>query len=418
MERGMGKGVAGSGLHRRALLTAALAAPALTALPFGRARAEGAPVKIGVLCDMSGIYSDDTGPGLVAAVQIAVREMGGAVLGRPVVVVSADDENKPDTGTAIARRWFDEEGVGAIVCASASSITLAVAELARQRNRMLLVAGSLSADLTGKQCAPSTIQFGLDTFAGPKSVVAPTIKSGAKSWFIINVDYAFGQSLRVEATQMIDQAGGKLLGKATFPLGSPDYSSVLLQAQASRAQAVALACGGTDWSNLVKQAHEFGITASGQQLVTLTGGINEIMAVGGDVCKGMMASAPFYWDLNDGSRRFAAKFRDARNGHYPNWQQADGYSAAIHYLKCVAASGTDDGAKIAEAMRATPVKDSLIDGAPIRADGQVMRPTYLMRVKPETAPGRADIFELVSVLSAEESWRPADESACPLLRRT
>ena len=400
---------------RRAVLGAALAVPALG---LRHARAAGKPLKIGVLCDMSGIYADDTGPGLVAGVNVAVQEMGGVVGDRPIVVVAADDQNKPDVGSTIAARWMDQEDVSAIVCASASSITLSVSAMANQRNKVLLIAGSLSADLTGKRCTSTSFQFGLDTYAGPKSVIGPTIAQGKKTWFIINVDYAFGLSLRDEGSKMIAAAGGKVLGTTSFPLGSTDFGSQLLQAQASGAQAIAFACGGSDWSNLVKQAHEFGLGQSGVALVTLTGGINEIMAVGANLCTGMIASMPFYWDLDAGSRAFDAKFRPLHGGRYPNWQQSDGYSGALHYFKAVAAIGNDDGGKVANQMRATKVKDLLIDNAPIRADGQVMRPTYLMRIKPETAPGKADIMTLVSTLSAEDSWRPAAESECVLLRRT
>ncbi len=399
---------------RRALLGAGLALPALH---LRTAQAAGKPLKIGVLCDMSGIYADDTGPGLVAGVNVAVQEMKGVVGDRPITIVSADDQNKPDVGAGIAARWMDKEDVSAIVCASASSITLAVSGMAYERNKVLLVAGSLSADLTGKRCTPHTFQFGLDTYAGPKSVIGPTIAQGASTWFIINVDYAFGISLRDEGSKMIAAAGGKVLGSTSFPLGTTDFGSQLLQAQASGAKAIAVACGGNDWSNLLKQANEFGLMKSGANIVTMTGGINEIMAVGANLCEGMIASMPFYWDLDDGSRAFDARFRPLHGGRYPNWQQSDGYSGALHYFKAVAAAGTDDGGKVASQMRAMKVKDMLIDNAPIREDGQVMRPTYLMKVKPESKPGRADIFTLVSTLSAQDSWRPANESECPALRR-
>jgi branched-chain amino acid transport system substrate-binding protein len=289
--------------------------------------------------------------------------------------------------------------------------------MAYERNKVLLVAGSLSVDLTGKRCTPQTFQFGLDTYAGPKSVIGPTIAQGASTWFIINVDYAFGISLRDEGSRMIAADGAKVLGTTSFPLGTTDFGSQLLQAQASGAKAIAIACGGSDWSNLLKQAHEFGLAQSGVRLVTLTGGINEIMAVGANLCAGMIASMPFYWDLDEGSRAFDAKFRPLHGGRYPNWQQSDGYSGALHYFKAVAAAGTDDGAKVAAQMRAMKVKDMLVDNAPIREDGQVMRPTYLMKVKPESKPGKADIFTLLSTLSAQESWRPANESECPALRR-
>ena len=407
---------------RRGLLAGSAA---LLLGPGGRtARAQGgagggaAPVKIGVLCDMSGVYADDTGPGLVAAVRIAVAERGGSALGRPIVVLAADDQNKPDVGVGIARGWMDQEGVDAIVTASASSITLAVSDLARTRGKVVLVAGSLSADITGKQCSPTTFQFGLDTYAGPKSVVEPAVRNGLDTWHILYVDYAFGQALKTEAARLIAQAGGTLTGATAFPLNSADLSSALLAAKASGAKAIALACGGSDWSNLVKQAHEFGIGGSGQSLVSLVAGINEIMAVGAETCQGMLASMPFYWDLDEGSRAFAAKFRPLHKGVYPNWQQADGYDGALHWLKAVASAGTTEGARVAEAMHATAVDDLLIRNAAIRADGQVMRPTYLMRVKPETARGRADILEPIATFSPADSWRPAAESACPALRRS
>jgi branched-chain amino acid transport system substrate-binding protein len=229
---------------------------------------------------MSGIYADDTGPGPVAGVKVAVDQASGKVGERPIEIVYADDQNKPDVGTAIAGRWMSEQNVSAIVCASASSITLAVSDMVAERNKVLLVAGSLSADLTGKRCHPTTFQFGLDTYAGPVSVIGPSVQAGAKTWFIINVDYAFGQSLREEGTKLIAANGAKLLGATSFPLGTSDFASQILQARTSGAQAIALACGGTDWSNPVKQLHEFGITQDGQSLVTLTGGINEIEAVG------------------------------------------------------------------------------------------------------------------------------------------
>jgi branched-chain amino acid transport system substrate-binding protein len=405
-------------ISRRTMLGAGLALPSLGLLPMRPARAAGTPLRIGVLCDMSGIYADDTGPGLVAGVKVAVDQAGGKVGDRPIELVFADDQNKPDVGTAIAGRWMSEQNVSAIVCASASSITLAVSDMVAERNKVLLVCGSLSADLTGKRCHSTTFQFGLDTYAGPASVISPSVQAGAKTWFIINVDYAFGQSLRDEGAKLIAANGGKLLGATSFPLGTADFASQILQAKTSGAQAVALACGGTDWSNLVKQLHEFGITQGGQNLVTLTGGINEIQAIGAQYCTGMMLSTPFYWDLNDGSRDFAAKFRSYHKGRFPNWQQSDGYSGALHYFKAFAACGTDDGAKVADAMRAIPVDDLLIKDAPIRADGQVMRPTYLMKVKTESAPDRADIFSYISTLSAEQSWRPASESACPALRKS
>ena len=228
-------------------------------------------------------YADNTGPGLVLAAQMAVEDFGGQVLGRPVRVEFADDQNKPDVGLGIARRWLAEDGVQAIVGGSASSITLAVSDLARARGRILLIAASGSTDLTGKACTPVSFQFGFDTYALPKAVVEPAVRGGLKSWYILNVDYAFGHSLRRDAAALIEQAGGKVVGGTAFPLNTADFSSQLLQARSSRAQAVALATGGADWANLVKQAHEFGLARGGQTLVSLATGFNEVL---GRVCKG------------------------------------------------------------------------------------------------------------------------------------
>ena len=406
-------------LSRRSLLVAGGAlAPTLMAR---RSVAQGAdaPIKVGVLCDFSGLYADDTGPGLRLSVQFAVQDFGARVLGRPITVLFADDQNKPDVGTGIARRWLDEEGVQAIVCGSASSITLAVADLVRERNRVLLISGSLSADLTGKACKPTSFQFGFDTYASTRAVVLPAVAEGLKTWFVINVDYAYGHSLKQETQNFVTKAGATFVGNVAFPLNSSDLSSFLVQAQSSGAKAIGLACGGSDWTNLVKQAHEFGIERSGQTLIALASGFNEVAAAGLESAQGMMLSTPFYWDFNDATRAYAKRFMAEHKGVAPNWQQACGYSAMNHYLKAVQAAGTTDGAAVAKAMRAAKVQDFTVEDATIRADGQVMRPSYLAQVKkPKESRDRNDVFRIVSTISPENTWRPAAESACPLLRPT
>lgn len=401
-------------LSRRTLLASGGAV-----LAASSARAQtAAPLKIGVLCDFSGVYADDTGSGLLLAVQMAAQDFG-PVLGRPVQVLFADDQNKPDVGTGIARRWLDDEGVQAIVCGSASSITLAIADLVRERNRVLLISGSLSADLTGKACKPTSFQFGFDTYASTRAVVVPALESGLKSWYVLNVDYAFGHSLRQETQAFVTKAGGTFVGSIAFPLNSSDLSSFLMQALASGAKAIGLACGGTDWTNLVKQAHEFGIDKTGQTLVALNSGFNEVMSAGLDSAQGMMLTTPFYWDQNDGTRAFAKRFLAAHKGVAPNWQQACGYSALNHYLKSVRAAGTVDGPDVVKAIRATRVQDFTVESATIRADGQVMRPAYLAQVKtPKESKDRNDLFHIRNAITPEETWRPAAESACPLLRPT
>jgi branched-chain amino acid transport system substrate-binding protein len=404
-------------LSRRFLLAAA---PALAA-SRARAQTAGAPVRIGVLADMSGPYADNTGPGLVLAAQMAVEDFGGQVLGRPVRVEFADDQNKPDVGLGIARRWLAEDGVQAIVGGSASSITLAVSDLARARGRILLIAASGSTDLTGKACTPVSFQFGFDTYALPKAVVEPAVRGGLKSWYILNVDYAFGHSLRRDAATLIEQAGGRVVGSAAFPLNTADFSSYLLQAQSSRAQAVALATGGADWTNLVKQAHEFGLSRGGgrQTLVSLATGFNEVLAAGLNVAAGMLLATTFYWDRTDATRGFAQRFMQRHRGAAPNSHQAAGYSGTLHFLKAVQAAGTAEGSAVAEAMRRLRVSDFDVPDAAVRLDGQVMRPMYLARVKaPEASKNRNDVFEVLETIPGEMAWRPAAESACPLLRPT
>ena len=400
-------------LSRRGLLAAA---PAL-AVSQARAQTAGAPVRIGVPADMSGPYADNTGPGLVLAAQMAVEDFGGQVLGRPVRVEFADDQNKPDVGLGIARRWLAEDGVQAIVGGSASSITLAVSDLARARGRILLIAASGSTDLTGKACTPVSFQFGFDTYALPKAVVEPAVRGGLKSWFILNVDYAFGHSLRRDAATLIEQAGGRIVGSAAFPLNTADFSSHLLQARSSRAQAVALATGGADWTNLVKQAHEFGLSRGGQTLVSLATGFNEVLAAGLTVASGMLLATTFYWDRTDATRGFALRFMQRHRGAAPNSHQAAGYTATLHFLKAVQAAGTTEGPAVAEAMRRLRVGDFDVPDAAIRVDGQVMRPMHLARVKaPEASRNRNDIFEILETIPGEMAWRPAAESACPMLR--
>ena len=292
-----------------------------------------------------------------------------------------------------------------------------MSDLARARGRILLIAASGSTDLTGKACTPVSFQFGFDTYALPKAVVEPAVRGGLRSWYILNVDYAFGHSLRRDAAALIEQAGGRVVGSAAFPLNTADLSSQLLQARSSRAQAVALATGGADWTNLVKQAHEFGLSRGGQTLVSLATGFNEVLAAGLTVASGMLLATTFYWDRTDATRGFAQRLMQRHRGAAPNSHQAAGYSATLHFLKAVQAAGTAEGPAVAEAMRRLRVSDFDVPDAAIRADGQVMRPMHLARVKaPEASRNRNDIFEVLETIPGEMAWRPAAESACPMLR--
>ena len=394
-------------------LLAAIAMAGCPAPSVGQTAA--APVKIGVISDMSGPYADNVGPGQTLAVRMAVEDFGGKVLGRGIEVIAADDQNNSNTGINIIRRWLDSDNVDAIVEGSISSITLAAAGLVRDKNRVLLISGSGSEDLTGKSCTPNSFQFGFDTYSLPKAVVARSVANGLTKWFVIGVDYAYGHSLLDSTTKFVEQAGGHVVGSAMFPLNSGDFSSYLLAARASGADAVALATGGSDWINLAKQAQEFGLAQNHQTVVSLATGSPDVTAAGLPAVGGMLLATPFYWDANEETRAWSKRFMAANKGRAPTFQQAGSYSAALHWLKAVQAAGTTDGARVAATMHATPVNDFEIKNAPIRVDGQVMRPMYLARVKLATAStGVTDIYDIIGDIPAEQAWRPLAEGGCPL----
>jgi branched-chain amino acid transport system substrate-binding protein len=373
------------------------------------------PVKIGVISDMSGPYADNVGPGQVLAVRMAVTDFGATVLGRPIEVTAADDQNNSNTGVAIIRRWLDVDGVNALVEGSISSITLAAATLVHDKDRVLLISGSGSEELTGKACTTTSFQFTYDTYSLPKAVVARSVADGLKTWFVIGVDYAYGRSLLDSTKRFVEQAGGKVVGSSLFPLNSGDFSSYLLAAQASGAQAVALATGGSDWINLAKQAQEFGLSRNGQTVISLATGSPDVTAAGLTAVGGMLLATPFYWDANDATRAWSRRFMAANQGRAPTFQQAGSYSATLHYLKAVQAAGTTDGSKVAASMRAMPVDDFEIKNAPIRVDGQVMRPMYLARVKmPAASKGVTDIYDIIGDIPADQAWKPLAEGGCKL----
>ena len=374
-----------------------------------------APVKIGVLSDMSGPYADNVGPGQALAVRMAVADFGGTVLGRPLEVLVADDQNNSNVGVGIIRRWLDVDNVSALVEGSISSITLAATRLVNDKDRVLLISGSGSEELTGKACTPTSFQFTYDTYSLPKAVVTRSTADGLKTWFVIGVDYAYGQSLLQTTRRFVEQGGGKVIGSAMFPLNSGDFSSYLLAAQASGASAVAFATGGSDWINVVKQSREFELAKAGQVMVSLATGSPDVTAAGLQAAGGMLLATPFYWDATDESRAWSKRFMAANGGRAPTFQQAGSYSATLHYLKAVQSAGTLEGSKVAAAMHAMPVDDFEIKQAPIRADGQVMRPMYLARVKtPATSKGVTDIYDIIGEIPAEQVWRPLAESGCKL----
>ncbi|BFO53385.1 ABC transporter substrate-binding protein [Acidovorax sacchari] len=374
-------------------------------------------VRIGVMADQTGPYSGNGGPGSTLAVRMAVEDFGSTVLGKPVEVVVADDQNKPDVGLNIARKWLDTEKVDTIVGGSASSIALGISSLMKERKKPYLIAGTVSAELTNKSCSPMNFQFLTDTYALPKAGVQSLFKQGIKSFFFITVDYAFGQAYQDDATRFIQAAGGKVVGSVKHPLGATDFSSYLLQAQASGAQAIVILNAGLDLSNALKQAAEYKITRGGQVVTVFGMTINSVAAMGLDVAQGLQLTLPFYWDRDESSRAWSRRFMARNKGVVPTYIHAGAYSAAWHYLQAVKAAGTDDGAQVAARMRELPINDFFSKDVKIREDGQALRPVYAIQVKkPAESRGPNDFYTVRGEIPPEQTWRPLSESSCDYIK--
>jgi branched-chain amino acid transport system substrate-binding protein len=375
-------------------------------------------VRIGVMGDQTGPYSGNGGPGHILGVRMAVEDFGGKVNGKNIEVVVADDQNKPDVGTNIARQWVESEKVDTIVGNSASSIALSVSNLMKQHNKPYLVAGTVTSDLTGKACSPMNFQFLVDTYSLPKAGVQSLVKQGIKSFFFITVDYAFGAALQSEATKFIEAAGGKVMGSVKHPLGTTDFSSYLLQAQASKAQAVVVLNAGTDLNNALKQASEYRLSKNGQIVTVFGMTINSVVAMGQDVAAGLQITAPFYWDMNDETRAWSKRFMDRNKGVIPTYIMAGAYSAATHYLKAVQAAGTDEGKAVAAKMKSLPINDFQMKNVSIREDGQVMRPVYIVQVKaPSESKNKNDLYSIKGEIPAEQAFRPLSEGGCDFVKK-
>lgn len=395
---------------------ALILATAMTASPI-HAEISGSVIRIGVMNDQSGPYADNCGPGSVAMVKLAIEDFAGEINGSPIEVVVADDQNKPDIGVAQALKWVDDEGVDTIVGCSASSIAHAVNDIMREKEKPYLVAGSASAAITDGSCSPMTTNWAFDTYTLAKGAVAAQVKQGMDSWYFITVDYSFGKQWQIDATAFIEAAGGKVVGSTLHPLGTSDFSSQLLQAQASGAKAIGIANAGADLGNLIKQANEFGIVAAGQTLAPLGVLINNIHGIGLESSNGLIFSSAAYWDLDDSSRALSKRFSEVFNGRVPNEAQLVTYSAVTHYLKAVQSSGSDDGPAVMTAMRDTPVGDAIIKKATIRGDGVVMKPMLMSQVKtPEASSGDWDYYKIIGEIAAEDAWRTVAESTCELLK--
>ncbi|TWB02324.1 ABC transporter substrate-binding protein [Bradyrhizobium stylosanthis] len=388
----------------------------LTNAPLAAQGITGDVVKIGIMNDQNGPYADNCGLGSVAAAKLAIADSGGMVAGKKIELVIADDQNKPDVGVAIAMRWLDNEGVDAIVGCSASSIALAVQEITKNRRKPYMLAGTAGSFFTNDKCSPMTTQWVVDTYAQPKATVKALLAQGVNSWFFLTVDYAFGKAWQSDATKFIEAGGGKVVGSVLHPLNASDLSSFLLTAQASGAKAIALANSGSDFANSIKQAQEFGLTKS-QLLVPLGLMISQTHGIGLKDLQNVRLTTPFYWDMTPESRAFAKRFADATNGQLLNEGKSATYSAISHYLKAVAAAGSDDGDAVMRQMKNTPVNDFEMKNVSIRADGQVMRPLYVARIKtPAESKYTYDYYEITGTIAPEDAWRPASESACDLLK--
>jgi branched-chain amino acid transport system substrate-binding protein len=394
----------------------ALFAVNLTLATTAFAQLSGDLVSIGVLSDMSGLYADVGGPGSVAAARMAIADFGGAVGGKKIELVSADHQNKPDIGSAIARHWFDNDGVDAIVDVPNSSVALAVQEVARARKKMFLISGAASSDLTGTACSPTSVHWTYDTLALANGTGGAVIKAGGTTWFFITADYTFGHALERDTTRVIEDNGGKVLGSVEVPLNTADFSSYLLQAQSSKAEIIGLANAGGDTINSIKQAAEFGIVTGGQKLVGLLVFISDIHSLGLETAQGLQLTSAFYWDQNDATRAWSKRFFDKMQRE-PTMVQAGVYGAVTDYLNGVRATGSDDGPTVVKWMKANPVNDFMTRNGHIREDGTLVRDMYLFEVKKPSESKRPwDYYKQILVIPGEQAFKLPGSDQCPLVR--
>lgn len=375
-------------------------------------------IKIGVMNDQSGLYADVSGPGGTWAAKKAVEDYGAAAKGLKVEVVFADHQNKPDIGSNIARQWYDVDKVDVIVDVPTSSVALAINQITKEKNKVFLGSGPATADLTGPQCSPNTVHWTYDTWALANGTGKAIVQTGGKSWFFLTADYAFGHALERDTKAVVESNGGKVLGAVRTPFPGTDFSSFLLQAQASKAQIIGLANAGGDTINSIKQASEFGIVEGGQKLAGMLMFITDVHALGLKTAQGLNFTTAWYWDANDNNRAFAKEFAAANGGKYPTMVQAGIYSAVTHYLKAVEALKSDsDGIKVVEKMKSMPSEDKLFGKGTIRQDGRHMHDMYLVEVK---KPGESkkpwDYLTVKKTIPANEAFRPLAEGKCPLVK--
>jgi len=375
------------------------------------------PLKLGGILDMSGLYADITGPGSEMAAKMAAEDFGGEVLGRKIEIIAADHLNKADLAANIARQMFDDEGVEMIWDVAASATALAAGEIAKARNKIIIFNGPGSIRLSNEACGPYTVHYVFDTYAQANVTGLAAVKAGLDSWFFITADYAFGHDLEKDTTNVVLKSGGKVLGSVRAPLNTSDFSSYLLQAQASKAKVIGLANAGGDTINAIKQGAEFGIMKGGQKMSPLLAFVTDIDSVGLETAQGLLLAEAFYWDLNDDTRAFSKRFM-ARMKRPPTSAQAGVYSSVMHYLQAVKAAGTTDAGPVMKIMKATPINDFFAKNGMIREDGRMVHDMYLFEVKkPSESKARWDDYKLLGTIPGDQAFQPLSESRCPLVKK-
>ncbi len=404
-------------ISRRSILGAAAAT---AALPLARARAQAPTIRIGVLTDLSGAYQDTTGKTSVVCAQQAVQDFA-ASRGLVVEVLSADHQNKADVGVAVARQWFDRDGVDMILDVPNSAVALAVNGVAREKNKVMIASSSATTALTGEQCSPNTVHWTFDTYMLSHSTGGALVKAGGNSWYLVGADYAFGHALADATADVVKQAGGRVLGTAYYPSpGTTDFSSLLLQAQASGAKVLGFANAGAETVNCIKQAQEFGLTKS-MRLAALLMYVTDVHALGLDVAQGLSLTETFYWDMNERTRAFTERVRPKTPSNLPNMDHAGCYAGALHYLKTVADMGAAEakksGVATVERMKAMPTDDDCFGAGSIRADGRKLHPAFLFEAKkPGESKGPWDLMRLIATTPADKAFRPLADGKCSLVR--
>jgi branched-chain amino acid transport system substrate-binding protein len=388
----------------------------VVSLAVSAVHAEEGVLRVGIITDMSGQYADGNGRGSVIAAQMAAEEIGNVVAGRRIEIISADHQNKPDVATAIVRDWIDNRQIDVVAEGVNSAVALAIQSLTRERKKIFLISGSGSSDITGKQCSPTSVQWTYDTYASSNSTAKAVVKRGGDTWYFLTADYAFGNALQRDAARAVTAAGGQVLGSVKHPFSTPDFSSFLLQAQAAKPKILALANAGSDFSNAVAQADEFGIRNDGTQIVALQVTLTDVPALGLAHAHDLLFTESFYWDRTPETRAFAQEFFK-RHGAMPTAYQAGVNSALRHYFKAVAATNSTDSEAVMAEMRKQPVNDFFAQGGKVREDGRMVHDMYLMRIKkPSESKGKWDLYEYLETVPGDEAFRPLAEGGCPYVK--